>query len=64
MREITNGGSGLTAEVTGPAALETDLRHAFESADVMLLLVTGLLVLALLLLIYRSPLLAVIPLSW
>jgi RND superfamily putative drug exporter len=51
-----------TGEVTGPAALETDLRHAFESADVKLLLVTGLLVLALLLFIYRSPLLAVIPL--
>ena len=61
-REVANGGSGLTAEVTGPAALETDLRHAFESADVKLLLVTGLLVLVLLLFIYRSPLLAVIPL--
>ena len=55
-REISTG------EITGPAALETDLRHAFESADVKLLLVTGLLVLALLLLIYRSPLLAMIPL--
>jgi putative drug exporter of the RND superfamily len=62
VREVANGGSGLSAEVTGPAALETDLRHAFESADVTLLLVTGLLVLFLLLLIYRSPLLAVIPL--
>ena len=62
VREVANGGSGLTAQVTGPAALETDLRHAFESADVTLLLVTGLLVLVLLLLIYRSPLLAVIPL--
>jgi RND superfamily putative drug exporter len=62
VREIANGGSGLTAEVTGPAALETDLRHAFESADVTLLLVTGLLVLGLLLAIYRSPLLALIPL--
>jgi RND superfamily putative drug exporter len=61
-REIASGGSGLTAEVTGPAALETDLRHAFESADVALLLVTGLLVLVLLLFIYRSPLLALIPL--
>jgi RND superfamily putative drug exporter len=62
VREVANGGSGLTAQVTGPAALETDLRHAFESADVTLLLVTGLLVLGLLLLIYRSPLLALIPL--
>ena len=62
VRDIANGGGGLTAQVTGPAALETDLRHAFESADVALLLVTGLLVLALLLAIYRSPILAVIPL--
>jgi putative drug exporter of the RND superfamily len=61
-RELANGDAGLTAEVTGPAALETDLRHAFESADVTLLLVTGLLVLVLLLAIYRSPLLALIPL--
>jgi RND superfamily putative drug exporter len=62
VRDIANGGSGLSAQVTGPAALETDLRHAFESADVALLLVTGLLVLGLLLAIYRSPILAVIPL--
>jgi len=61
-RELANGGDGLTAEVTGPAALETDLRHAFESADVTLLLATGLLVLCLLLFIYRSPLLALVPL--
>ena len=61
-REVANGGSGLIAEVTGAAALETDLRHAFESADVALLLVTALLVLVLLLVIYRSPLLALIPL--
>jgi putative drug exporter of the RND superfamily len=62
VREIANGGDGLTAQVTGPAALETDLRHAFESADVALLLVTGLLVLAILLAIYRSPVLALVPL--
>src|SRR5919109_1152986 len=62
VRDVANGGSGLTAQVTGPAALETDLRHAFESADVALLLVTGLFVLTLLLLIYRSPVLALLPL--
>ena len=62
VREIAGGGGGLTAQVTGPGALETDLRHAFESADLALLLVTGLLVLVLLLIIYRSPLLALIPL--
>ena len=62
VRDIVNGGAGLTAQVTGPAALETDLRHGFESADVALLLVTGLLVLVLLLAIYRSPILAFVPL--
>ena len=62
VRNIANGGDGLTAQVTGPAALETDLRHGFESADVALLLVTGLLVLAILLIIYRSPVLALVPL--
>jgi RND superfamily putative drug exporter len=62
VRDVANGGDGLTAQVTGPAALETDLRHGFESADVALLLVTGLLVLAILLAIYRSPVLALVPL--
>ncbi len=56
VREVSSG------EVTGPAALESDLRHAFESADFALLAVTALLVLILLLAIYRSPLLALIPL--
>jgi RND superfamily putative drug exporter len=56
VREVSSG------EVTGPAALESDLRHAFESADFALLAVTALLVLVLLLAIYRSPLLALIPL--
>ena len=41
MREVVNGGNGLKAEVTGPAALETDLRHGFESADFALLAVTA-----------------------
>jgi RND superfamily putative drug exporter len=62
VRNVANGGDGLSAQVTGPAALETDLRHGFESADVALLLVTGLLVLAILLAIYRSPILALVPL--
>jgi RND superfamily putative drug exporter len=62
VRELAAGGDGLTAEVTGAGAIESDLRHAFESADLALLLVTGLLVLVLLLIIYRSPVLAFIPL--
>jgi RND superfamily putative drug exporter len=61
-REVVNGGAGLTAEVTGAAALETDLRHAFEAADFALLAAVGVLVLILLLAIYRSPMIALIPL--
>src|SRR4051794_277910 len=47
--------AGLATEVTGPAAVDTDLNSAFESQDGLLLAVTGLLVLTLLMLIYRSP---------
>jgi RND superfamily putative drug exporter len=62
VREIVNDADGMTAEVTGPAALESDLRHAFEQADFALLAAVGILVLVLLLAIYRSPLIALIPL--
>ena len=54
--------AGLAAEVTGPAAVNTDLNSAFESQDGLLLAVTGLLVLTLLIVIYRSPAIAVVPL--
>jgi RND superfamily putative drug exporter len=54
--------AGLAAEVTGPAAVDTDLNTAFESQDALLLAVTGLLVLTLLIVIYRSPAIAAIPL--
>src|SRR4051794_3465774 len=54
--------AGLAAEGTGPAAVDTDLNSAFESQDGLLLAVTGLLVLGLLMLIYRSPAIAIVPL--
>jgi RND superfamily putative drug exporter len=54
--------AGLAAEVTGPAAVDTDLNSAFGSQDGLLLAVTGLLVLGLLMLIYRSPAIAMVPL--
>ena len=63
VRDIAGGGGGLTAQVTGPGALETDLRHAVQDADAKLLIATALLVLVLLLAIYRSVVLAVLPLS-
>jgi RND superfamily putative drug exporter len=48
--------------VSGPAALATDATAAFAGIDGKLLLGTSILVLVLLLLIYRSPLVALVPL--
>ena len=62
LREQTGGAEGVTQYVTGAPALEHDLNTAFESADFALLAVTGLFVLTLLLLIYRSPVIALVPL--
>jgi len=52
----------LTARVTGPVGITIDATGLFMNADVSLMIATVLLVLILLLLIYRSPLLALIPL--
>lgn len=48
--------------ITGPAGIAGDTVKLFESADFVLLLVTIGLILILLIVIYRSPLLAIIPL--
>ena len=53
---------GLHIRLTGPVAIATDATALFSQADVTLLLATVVLVLALLILLYRSPLLAIIPL--
>lgn len=52
----------LTARVTGPVGIQVDATDLFKDADVTLLIATVVLVLTLLLLIYRSPILAIIPL--
>lgn len=52
----------LSARVTGPVGIQIDATGLFENADFALLLGTVLLVLVLLLIIYRSPILAFIPL--
>ncbi|GGH39175.1 MMPL family transporter [Paenibacillus segetis] len=52
----------LSARVSGPAGVSLDAVGLFSNADVTLLMATVLLVLVLLLLIYRSPILAIIPL--
>ncbi len=56
------GTPGLEVHVTGTPALLNDFNSAVKEADSKLLLATGLLVLLLLLAVYRSPLLALVPL--
>lgn len=55
--------SGLTAQVTGGAAFTTDIASQFDGANVTLLLTTVLVVAALLLVTYRSPVLWLVPLA-
>ncbi|MEO5854399.1 MAG: MMPL family transporter [Nocardioides sp.] len=54
---------GVTAQVTGPAAIEADLSAVFDGADGTLLLTTAGVVALLLLLTYRSPILWIVPLA-
>lgn len=55
-------GDGATTHVTGPAGIVTDTVAVFASGDRVLLLGTIGLVLVILLLVYRSPVLALLPL--
>ena len=54
---------GVTAEVTGPAAVEADRAAVGDGANTRLLLVTAAVVALLLVLTYRSPVLWLIPLT-
>ena len=58
----TLAGSSLQGVLTGPAGVLTDLVTIFSSVDLTLLLTTISLVFVLLILLYRSPLLALLPL--
>lgn len=62
VRKIVSGGPGLAGYVTGAAGLLADTAGAFNGIDGILLVVTGLVVIVLLLVIYRSPLLWLVPL--
>lgn len=62
MTSIAIQESGQEVYITGPAAIATDTTALFSRADVVLILSTVGLILVLLIIIYRSPLLAVIPL--
>lgn len=55
-------GNDLTMKITGPAGISADTVTLFKNADLVLLFSTIGLILVLLMIIYRSPLLAVIPL--
>jgi RND superfamily putative drug exporter len=63
VRKITTRGSnGLQVRLTGAGALQSDLTTILETTGGALLVGTALLVLALLTAIYRSPLIALVPL--
>lgn len=62
MMEIAKESTNLTLTITGPAGIAVDALDLFSRADVVLLLSTVGLILVLLIVIYRSPLLALIPL--
>jgi RND superfamily putative drug exporter len=57
------GAADVQLELTGPAAISADTLTLFRNADVVLMLATVVLILILLVAIYRSPLLAIIPLA-
>ncbi|MGK7379097.1 MMPL family transporter [Planococcus sp. 1R117A] len=67
--EASEIGRGIAADfdsmqfyITGPAGIAGDTVKLFEQADFVLLIATVLIILVLLIVIYRSPLLAIIPL--
>lgn len=56
------GDGTVSLETTGPAAISADTLSLFRNADFVLMIATVVLILVLLVAIYRSPLLAIIPL--
>ena len=62
IEELVTNTTDLTLYVTGPAGIGIDSLDLFSRADVVLILSTVGLILVLLIIIYRSPLLALIPL--
>ncbi|WP_318505623.1 MMPL family transporter [Bacillus sp. T3] len=60
--EIIKDSTNLSLNITGPTGIAVDSLNLFSRADVVLILSTVGLILVLLIVIYRSPLLALIPL--
>lgn len=57
---LANPPPGVAVAVTGPAAQAADLSNAFAGIDGVLLLVAGAVVLAILIVVYRSPILPLV----
>ncbi|OAS89391.1 MULTISPECIES: MMPL family transporter [Metabacillus] len=62
IQEISEASTDLTLYITGPAGIAVNTLDLFSRADVVLILSTVGIILVLLIVIYRSPLLALIPL--
>ncbi len=64
LRDRLDGESpdGVSAQVTGPAAIQADLAAVFDGADFTLLAATASVVAVLLIVTYRSPFLWLVPL--
>lgn len=62
IRTLAKDNPAFTMYITGPAGIAADTLDLFSRADIVLLLSTVGLILVLLIVIYRSPLLALIPL--
>ncbi|MFJ8066907.1 MMPL family transporter [Psychrobacillus sp. NPDC096426] len=62
VKTIVSERTGMEIYMTGPAGIAVDTVNLFSRADIVLLLSTVGLILILLIVIYRSPLLALIPL--
>ncbi|MER5215811.1 MMPL family transporter [Streptomyces sp. NPDC002838] len=63
VRDVAKGGDGLSVEVGGEGALATDASEVYNSLDGPLLYTTAAVVALLLILIYRSPFLWLVPLA-
>jgi RND superfamily putative drug exporter len=61
LREAAPTADGLSVHVTGPAGILADLIAVFRTIDGPLLLVTAAVVVVILLIVYRSPILWLIP---
>jgi len=64
MRDVSKAGmpAGLKTYLTGPEGFQADIAGVFAGADITLLATTGMVVILLLLITYRSPILWIFPL--